>query len=229
MQALDYDDVTVEEALKPDERNLEDFEVDNNPFAFSPGQLNKLLNPKSLAAFHALGGPKGLEKGLRTNLAKGLSVGESHLNGHVSFEQATSESIKEESFNSNSSSTDGIPPEYTQTPELDHFVDRIRVYDRNKLPDRKAVGFFKLLWDAYNDKIIILLTIAAVISLSLGIYEAVSGGSSADWIEGVAIVVAILIVTLVTAANDWQKERQFVTLNKRVGFCSLSPPLIICE
>ncbi|KAI5305905.1 hypothetical protein KEM56_002903 [Ascosphaera pollenicola] len=211
-QAPHYDDVTVEDALKPDERNLEDFNVENNPFAFTPGQLNKLLNPKSLAAFHALGGLKGLEKGLRTNLTTGLSTDESRLNGYVTFEQATSPSIKDES---NASSKEA-PPEYSQTSSsTDQFVDRVRVYDRNKLPDRKAVGFFKLLWDAYNDKIIILLTIAAVISLSLGIYEAASGGSSADWIEGVAIVVAILIVTLVTAANDWQKERQFVTLNKR--------------
>ncbi|RMZ74850.1 hypothetical protein DV737_g5663, partial [Chaetothyriales sp. CBS 132003] len=68
---------------------------------------------------------------------------------------------------------------------------------------------------AYNDKILILLTVAAVISLTLGIYETVSGGSSVDWVEGVAICVAIIIVVTVGAANDYQKERQFVKLNKR--------------
>lgn len=77
---------------------------------------------------------------------------------------------------------------------------------------------------AYNDKIIILLTIAAIVSLSLGIYETVDGGTGVDWVEGVAICVAIFIVTVVTAVNDWQKERQFAKLNKRV---SISPiPLI---
>jgi Ca2+-transporting ATPase len=70
---------------------------------------------------------------------------------------------------------------------------------------------------AYNDKIIILLTIAASISLSLGIYETVDEGHGVDWVEGVAIVVAIAIVTLVTALNDWQKERRFAELNKRVS------------
>ncbi|KAI9685598.1 MAG: hypothetical protein M1822_004456 [Bathelium mastoideum] len=34
------------------------------PFAFSPGQMSKLYNPKSLRVFHALGGLLGLEKGL---------------------------------------------------------------------------------------------------------------------------------------------------------------------
>lgn len=70
---------------------------------------------------------------------------------------------------------------------------------------------------AYNDKIIILLTIAAIVSLSLGIYETVSGGTGVDWVEGVAICVAILIVTVVTAVNDWQKEKQFAKLNKRAS------------
>jgi Ca2+-transporting ATPase len=74
----------------------------------------------------------------------------------------------------------------------------------------------KLFWIAYNDKIIILLTIAAIISLSLGIYESIDGGKGVEWVEGVAIVVAILIVTIVTAANDWQKDRQFAKLNRKV-------------
>lgn len=77
------------------------------------------------------------------------------------------------------------------------------------MPEAKRKGFARFLWDAYDDKIIILLTIAAVVSLSLGVYEAVSGQSQVDWIEGVAVCVAILIVVTATAGNDWQKERQF--------------------
>lgn len=208
----DYDDVPASEALRPDKRNELDFEVENNPFAFSPGQLNKLLNPKSLAAFKALGGPNGLERGLRTDLAAGLSIDEAHLEGRVTFEEAT---LAE----SNNASDSLSFPQVTHS-DLDkksQFVDRIRVYKTNRLPERKTDGFLKLLWNAYNDKIIILLTIAAVVSLSLGLYETFSGGSSVDWVEGVAICVAIFIVTIVTAANDWHKERQFASLNKRVG------------
>jgi Ca2+-transporting ATPase len=81
---------------------------------------------------------------------------------------------------------------------------------------------------AYNDKIIILLTIAAVISLSLGIYQTIDEGHGVDWVEGVAIVVAIAIVTIVTALNDWQKERQFAKLNKRVSFLLFLFFLINC-
>ena len=208
-----YDDVPVSEALNPDVRSEKDFHVENNKFAFSPGQLNKILNPKSLAAFQALGGLRGLERGLRTDLTSGLSVDEGRLEGTVGFEEATSQSTSEKKTSNN---IDILPTNTDASP----FEDRVRVFNWNRLPARKSTGILKLLWLAYNDKIIILLTIAAIVSLSLGIYETVSAGHGVDWIEGVAICVAIAIVTIVTAANDWQKERQFVKLNKRVSTTS---------
>jgi hypothetical protein len=50
-----------------------------------------------------------------------------------------------------------------------------------------------------------ILVVAALISLIIGIYENPSSG----WMEGVAILIAITIVVLVTAVNDWLKEKQF--------------------
>lgn len=207
-----FDDISPDEALMPDKGNEKDFEVQNNPFAFTPGQLNKMLNPKSLAAFAALGGLRGLEKGLRTSLTAGLSVDETVLDGRVSFEQATAR-LREKDI-------DGGPPPRNDTPLTDREVrgqyqDRLRVFRDNRLPEKKADSIWVLIWRAYNDRILILLTIAAVISLTLGLYETFSGGGSVDWVEGVAICVAILIVVSVGAANDWQKERQFIKLNKR--------------
>lgn len=210
-----YDDVPLSEALTPDPRNEQDFRVENNKFAFSPGQLNKMLNPKSLAAFQALGGLRGLEKGLRTDLTSGLSEDEALLDGTVDFQEATSSDQKFSKQISHGAPT--APEPAPASGGGSRFQDRIRVFSQNKLPARKSTGFLKLLWFAYNDKIIILLTIAAIVSLSLGIYETVDEGHGVDWIEGVAICVAILIVTVVTAVNDWQKERQFAKLNKRVG------------
>lgn len=215
-----YDDVSLADALKPDPRNETDFQVEDNRFAFSPGQLNKMQNPKSLAAFHALGGLQGLERGLRTDLNAGLSMDEACLEGKVEFKDVAP-SAQHTSTGKSPSNPVTSAPAPASSGNGSPFEDRIRVFSRNKLPARKSTGFLKLFWAAYNDKIIILLTIAAVVSLSLGIYETVSEGSGVDWVEGVAICVAILIVTIVTAANDWQKERQFAKLNKRV---SLLPP-----
>lgn len=99
--------------------------------------------------------------------------------------------------------------------------ERSRVFKDNRLPQRKTKNIFQLMWMAYNDKVLILLTIAAVISLALGIYQSIETAKSAngeapvEWVEGVAIMVAIIIVVVVGAANDWQKEQQFVKLNQK--------------
>lgn len=207
-----------EEALKPDPGTEGDFTVEDNKFAFSPGQLNKLLNPKSLAAFHALGGLAGLERGLRTDSRSGLSLDEAYLDGAISFEEATKSDVREQvpKTVSRTSSID------SRHPALDHgenaFADRRRIFGDNRLPERKIKSIWELAWIAYNDKVLILLTIAAIISLALGIYQSVTakpGEPKVEWVEGVAIVVAILIVVIVGAVNDWQKERQFVKLNKK--------------
>jgi Ca2+-transporting ATPase len=36
-----------------------------------------------------------------------------------------------------------------------------------------------------------------------------------DWVEGVAIMVAVAIVVVVGSVNDWQKEKQFKALNEK--------------
>ncbi|KAK2027174.1 calcium-translocating P-type ATPase [Colletotrichum zoysiae] len=202
-------------ALVPDPGTEADFIVPNNPFAFSPGHLNKLLNPKSLSAFQALGGLYGIEKGLQTDLKSGLSLDEVAVRGHVSFEEATGH--KEPTF----VAPGAQPSATTSHANSNGFTDRTRVYGRNVLPAKKATTLWKLMWNAYNDKVIILLTVAAVISLALGLYETFGAehdpaeGQPVDWVEGVAIIAAILIVTLVGSLNDWQKERAFVKLNAK--------------
>ena len=40
--------------------------------------------------------------------------------------------------------------------------------------------------------------------------------NEAGWIEGVAILVAVIVVVLVTSFNDWRKERQFRGLQSKI-------------
>ena len=41
---------------------------------------------------------------------------------------------------------------------------------------------------------------------------------ASDWIEGVAILIAVIIVVLVTAFNDWSKEKQFRGLQVQLDY-----------
>ena len=50
---------------------------------------------------------------------------------------------------------------------------------------------------------------AAFISLAIGLFEDPGKG----WIEGAAILVAVIIVAAVTATNNYSKEAQFRKLN----------------
>lgn len=222
-------EVTVEfilsdkEALTADPGTEHSFQVENNKFAFSPGQLSKLLNPKSLSAFYALGGIAGLERGLRTNATSGLSLDEGTLDGNVSFENATSASPSKESSDDkvNEVSRVASDAQVIAPGQTDHlYGDRKRIFADNRLPEKKTKTLLQLAWIAYNDKVLILLSIAAVVSLSLGLYQALGqphkpGEAKVEWVEGVAIMAAIIIVVVVGTVNDWQKERQFVKLNKK--------------
>ena len=77
------------------------------------------------------------------------------------------------------------------------------------------------MWAAYKEKVLIVLSIAAAISLALGLYETFGidhppgSPTPIDWVEGMAICIAIIIVVMVGGLNDWQKERAFVKLNAK--------------
>lgn len=86
------------------------------------------------------------------------------------------------------------------------------IFGANKLPPKKLRGLAGLMFDALQDKTLIMLLIAASISLAIGIYN---NGWETGWIEGTAIVAAVLIVVMVTSANDYSKERQFQKLNNK--------------
>lgn len=208
-----------QDALKPDPGSEKDFDVQENKFAFSPGQLNKLLNPKSLAAYAALGGIRGIERGLRTNIDTGLSIDENQLDGRVTFEEATAYGQKPEVNSSPRESTAHYAASPSTNPTAGSFADRTRVFSTNALPKKKPTPLWKLIWIAYNDKILWLLTAAAAISLALGLYESFGvyhppgAPPSIDWVEGCAICIAIVVVVLVGSLNDYQKERAFVKLN----------------
>ncbi|XP_015670622.1 plasma membrane calcium-transporting ATPase 3 isoform X5 [Protobothrops mucrosquamatus] len=109
---------------------------------------------------------------------------------------------------------------------------RRQIYGQNFIPPKKPKTFLQLVWEALQDVTLIILEIAAIISLGLSFYAPpgeesevcgnVSGAaedegeSEAGWIEGAAILLSVICVVLVTAFNDWSKEKQFRGLQSRI-------------
>ncbi|KAH0630073.1 hypothetical protein JD844_012674, partial [Phrynosoma platyrhinos] len=106
------------------------------------------------------------------------------------------------------------------------------IYGENFIPPKKPKTFLQLVWEALQDVTLIILEIAAIISLGLSFYHppgeeneacaTTSGGAEdegeaeAGWIEGAAILLSVICVVLVTAFNDWSKEKQFRGLQSRI-------------
>ena len=67
--------------------------------------------------------------------------------------------------------------------------------------------YCQLVWEGMHDLTLILLTIAAIISILLGL------NTDDGWYDGVAIIIAVLVCVNVTAINDLQKDKQFRALN----------------
>ena len=86
------------------------------------------------------------------------------------------------------------------------------VYGANVLPTVPPKGFFTLWFTNLKDPIIIMLMAAALVSTVLGVAVPEERAQNA-WTEGVAIWVAVLVVSLVGAGNDWSKDRSFQKLN----------------
>ncbi|MEE6480309.1 hypothetical protein FKM82_012530 [Ascaphus truei] len=108
---------------------------------------------------------------------------------------------------------------------------RQEVFGKNLIPPKKPKTFLQLVWEALQDVTLIILEIAAIISLGLSFYRppggqdntCVEAGGAVEegegetgWIEGGAILVSVVCVVLVTAFNDWSKEKQFRGLQNRI-------------
>ncbi|KAH9033383.1 calcium-translocating P-type ATPase [Lactarius pseudohatsudake] len=213
------------------------------PFAFKPLQLANLIDPKNLENLERLGGIEDLLCGLGTNHRCGLST---KLTQPASRDPKIINAVHRDSDGETTPPKPepmiaypiGVPEGLRHTACLgggsSHptslkfsagaykatIQDRQRIYGQNILPQCPTKSLLHLTWLALQDKVIVLLSIAAVVSLALGLFQDFGthrpqGEPPVDWVEGVAIIVAILVVVAVGSLNDWQEERQFRALNEK--------------
>ena len=78
--------------------------------------------------------------------------------------------------------------------------------------------FCQLVCDALEDPILRILIVAAIVSLCVGMIEDPSEG----WLEGTAILMAVVIVVMVTATNDYMKDKQFRALSAKADEVSVT-------
>ena len=88
----------------------------------------------------------------------------------------------------------------------DTVILRQDIFGKNYVSSAPPPTFLSLLIDSVvEDTTVQILIVSAAVSLAVGVYDDPQTG----WIEGTAILAAVVIVAFVTATNDYQKEKQF--------------------
>ncbi|DBB05302.1 TPA: hypothetical protein ACH3X3_010532 [Trebouxia sp. C0006] len=90
--------------------------------------------------------------------------------------------------------------------------DRQAEFGVNQFKELPQKSFWSMVFEGLQDPTLILLMAAALVSTVLGVAIKEEREQNA-WSEGVAIWVAVIVVSLVGAGNDFQKDKQFRKLN----------------
>ncbi|XP_064959075.1 calcium-transporting ATPase 5, plasma membrane-type isoform X3 [Musa acuminata AAA Group] len=88
---------------------------------------------------------------------------------------------------------------------------RRKIFGANTYPRKKGRSFWVFLWESWQDLTLVILMIAAVLSLVLGIK---TEGIKEGWYDGGSIAFAVILVVIVTAVSDYRQSLQFQNLNE---------------
>ncbi|KAF9234118.1 Ca-transporting ATPase [Melanogaster broomeanus] len=176
---------------------LQDEEVDPTPFSFKPYELASLLDPKNLTALQDLDGHP-------SDGRPGAGEGASQRHDRNSKE-APVPTNADDYHPQPQTAAGGGGARGGDGGKPDPF--HAAVFGENVLPQRSTRSLLGLMWLAIKDKVLVLLSIAAVVSLALGLFQdfgtpRTPGEPPVDWV-------------VVGSLNDWQKERQFKVLNEK--------------
>ena len=77
-------------------------------------------------------------------------------------------------------------------------------FGSNKVFVEPVPPFCAYVWEAFEDLMIRILIVAAIVQIVFG--ATLSDDPGKDWIDGLSIIIAIVVVVLVGSITNWQKE-----------------------
>lgn len=101
-----------------------------------------------------------------------------------------------------------VDPKFGLTGE--DFPLRTQHFGNNYRPPLIAKTWLKLFWAALDDFMLKVLIFASIFSIVFDMILASPDHRSHAWIEGAAIMIAVMLVAGVGSFVDWKKEVQFV-------------------
>lgn len=107
----------------------------------------------------------------------------------------------------------GLATDFHKGINSSTLESRAATFGDNMKKKVKIKTFWELCVDASKDLILIILIFAGIISIVINMIMEEHERAYA-WIEGFAIILAVVIVVVVTAWNDLKKEKEFQKLNE---------------
>src|SRR3970282_2658148 len=74
--------------------------------------------------------------------------------------------------------------------------DRLRKFGGNELSEKPRPGFLALLWDQFNNYLVIILIVAALIALALG-----------EWVDSIALMIIAALNAAVGVIQESKAEQ----------------------
>nr|CAB3453848.1 unnamed protein product [Digitaria exilis] len=96
-------------------------------------------------------------------------------------------------------------------PHEDELLQRRDIFGANTYPRKKRRSIWCFVFEACQDLTLVILMVAAAISLSLGM---ATEGVKDGWYNGGSIFFAVFLVIFVTATSDYRQSLQFQHLNE---------------
>lgn len=139
-----------------------------NPFAFTPGQLERLVEKRDVNLLSMLGGVEGVARGLHSHIIHGLSPEhEKYQLRPVSLYNVARMAMNDEvrSQKSDEDNEDDIEDDIvgyslSDVSEQKHgpFFQRLAVYGSNVLPRVQHKSLLTLMWEAMQDKTLVTIS-----------------------------------------------------------------------
>jgi Ca2+-transporting ATPase len=86
---------------------------------------------------------------------------------------------------------------------------RTLIFGSNLIPPEKPASILSIIWETIlDDPILKILIVGATVTLIIGTVTDPAHG----WVDGIAILAAVIIVLTVTAGNDYSKDKKFKKL-----------------
>ena len=93
--------------------------------------------------------------------------------------------------------------------------NREEFFGSNKIFIKPLPSFISFVEEAIGDKMIIILIISSIIEIGISMFNIFVKGerNNMDWLDGISIIIAVIVVVMVGSITNYKKEMKFHSLN----------------